>query len=255
MLKPKVYPFQSKTEFVTVLVVVAEVGSTATVYRQYGGNQPEVVRGALDVKVTRDEQLFIDYEVPQDYEMTYWVVSKAGEESADSAPKRIGPYNFGGDVIFDLADPKRGMVINVESLPTLQRQISRDVQRVWGRPDPVVISGVREMPTGTLNLLTLNLDERDNLLSIIQNGSTIAFAPHKRDYGLPGLMYLAVGNVSESRVTNLARESTRRWALEVQEVTPPPASYRYPNYGKTWRELREQNWRAYMDDQWWEAIA
>jgi len=255
MKKPVIYPFGSKTEFVTVLVVVAEVGSTATVYRQYGSEPAEVVRGASNVPVTRSEQLFIDYEVPQDYEITYWVESQQGKDSALSDKKKIGPYNFGGDVIFDLADPKRGMVINVESFPQMNHTISRDVQRVWGRPDPVVISGVREFPSGTLNVLTLTLEERANFLAIIQNGSSVAFAPHKSVYGLPGLMYLAVGNVTESRVTELAREETRRWALEVQQVTPPPATYRYPAYGKTWRELREQNWRKYMNDQWWEAIA
>lgn len=255
MLKPVIYPFASKTENVTVVVVVGEIGSKATVYRQYGDQAPEVVRGAFGVVITRPEQLFIDYEVPQDYEITYWVTTTVGTSTLESRRKTVGPYNFGGDVIFDLSDPKRGMVINVESFPQLQRGISRDVQKVWGRPDPVVITGVREFPQGTLNLLTLNLTQRENLLAIIQNGSTIAFSPHKRQYGLPGLMYLAVGNVTETRVTGLALETTRRWAFEVQEISAPSAAYRYPAYGKTWRQLREGDWSAYGRSQWWEAIA
>ena len=255
MQKPKIYPFGSKTEFVTVLVVAAEVGTTATVYRQYGANPAEVVRGSMSVPVTRDEQLFIDYEVPQDEVITYWVVTKDKSTSLESDHKKVGPYNFGRDVIFDLGDPKRGMRIYVESFRQQRYGISRDVQRVWGRTDPVVISGVRELPSGQLTLLTLELPERDNFLDIVRNGSTIAFAPWKNDYGLPGVSYFAVGDVTEERVTTMASEHARRWILDVQQVSSPPAVYRYPSYGKTWREFRENTWRKYKDQQWWEAIA
>lgn len=255
MNKPTIYPFASKTRFAVVLVVAAEVGSKVTVYRQYGDGPVETVRGAVDVTVTRPEQLFIDYELPQGYVVTYWVVATEGSESEKSATATIGPFNFGRDMIFDLGDPKRSMLIWVENFNQYKYGISRDVQRVWGRPDPVVVSGVREMPAGTLNLLTLNLDERANLLSIIGNGSTVGFSPQKPIYGLPGVMYLAVGEVNESRVTDLARETTRRWALEVQQVAPPPAQYRFPDYGQTWRQFRESKWSVQAQRQWWEAVA
>lgn len=254
-MKPVIYAFGSKSEFVSVLVVQADKGSSVTVYRQYAGEPVEVVRGALNVPITHEEQLFIDYEVPQDEVITYWVVATKDKTPVESNRVTSGPYNFGRDVIFDLADPKRGMRIYVESFQQSVYGISRDIQRVWGRTDPVVISGVREMPAGQLVLLTLELEEQANFLHIIRDGSLIAFAPWKNNYGLPGVSYYAVGNVTESRVSPIASEPARRWTLEVQQVSPPPASYRFPDYGMTWREFRETTWRQKTSLQWWEAIA
>jgi hypothetical protein len=252
---PSIFPFGSKREFVTVLVVSADTGDTVTIYRQYGSKAAEVVRGSENVPMSNDEQVFIDYEVPQGYVITYWVVAKSGTETAESVHKPVGPYDFGRDVVFDLGDPKRGMRIYVENFNQSKYGISRDVQRVWGRPDPVVISGVREFPSGTLNLITVTLEERQNLLDIINAGSTIAFAPQKPVYGLDGVLYFAVGDVAENRVTDRAAETSRRWALDVQQVTPPPATYQYPDYGKNWREFSADLWRVQATHQWWEAIA
>lgn len=252
---PKLYPFQSKTEFVNVLILMAEPGSTATVYRQYGKEGVEIVRGAVDLDITRQETIVIDYEIPQGYVITYWAVVKKGSETQETARAPLGPCIFPGDVLFDLSDPRRGMVINVESFKTNQYGISRDVQRVWGRKDPVVISGVREYPAGELRLYTLTLAERQNFLDIINNGSTVAFSPHSPSYGLDGVIYFAIGNVTEERTSSKAIEPSRRWILEVQQVSQPPANYRYPNYGKTWREFRENTWRTESKHQWWEAIA
>jgi hypothetical protein len=201
------------------------------------------------------EQLFIDYEVPQGVPIEYWVTAESGDQKLESPHKITDPYNFGRDVVFDLADPKRGMLIWVENFNQYKYGISRDVQRVWGREDPVVISGVREMFQGQLNLLTLDLDERKNLLDIVRNGSTIAFSAQYPEYGLDGVLYFAVGDVTEQRTTSKARESSRRYALDIQQVTPPPADYRYPSYGRTWREFREQTWSVESKHQWWEAVA
>jgi hypothetical protein len=255
MQKPFIFPFPSTKEFVTVLVVAADPGTTATVYRQYGSGKPEIVRGAKSVPVKNPETLVIDHEVPQGYEITYWVTSTAGSVTLESVHKKVGPYNFGRDVLFDLADPRQGMLVYVESFQAYKYGISRDVQRVWGRSDPVVISGVREMLSGTLDLITLSLAERTNILEIIQNGSTVAFAPQYPAYGLEGVMYFAVGDVIEERTSPKAIEDSRRWRLDVQQITAPPAEYKYPSYGKTWREFREEPWSDYAMTQWWEAIA
>jgi hypothetical protein len=255
MLRPRVHAFGSKNEFVAVIVVEAEVGSTVTLFCQYGDGAPEPVRGAFNLLIKRPETLIVDYEVPQGYELRYWAVATKGTEKIESERSVCGPFNFGGDVIFDLADPKRAMVINVESFKTLNYAISRDVQRVWGRRDPVVISGVREFPSGQLNLITLNLEERKNFLSIVTDGSTIAFGPHSPKYGLEGVVYFAVGSIAEERTSRFAVEDSRRWILEVQQIAPPPAMYRFPDYGKTWRQLRDNEWSRYLDTQWWEEIA
>lgn len=254
MNKPAIYPFVSNEHFLSVLVVLADKDSSVTVYRRYN-NDTEIVRGSQGVKMKNPEQLFIDYEVPQGVPIEYWVVAESGKEKIESEHKVTQPYNFGRDVLFDLADPRRGMLVWVENFNQYKYGISRDVQRVWGRADPVVISGVREMFQGQLNLLTLDLDERKNLLDIVKNGSTVAFSAQYPEYGLDGVLYFAVGDVVEQRTTSKARESSRRYSFDIQQVTPPPAVYRYPEYGRTWREFRENTWRVEASHQWWEAVA
>jgi hypothetical protein len=255
MLKPTVTAFVSQEHFLSVLVIGAQAGSNVTVYRQYD-KDVEIVRGAKAVPMKRDEQLFIDYEVPQGVPITYWCVSTAGADSEESKHVTTAPYDFGSDVLFDLSDPRRGMLVHVEKFEQYKYGISRDVQRVWGRRDPVVISGVREMFTATLDLLTLGLPERENLLNIVKNGSTVAMSVQSPKYGLEGVLYFAVGEVSENRLPGaVASEPLRRWTFDIQQIADPPADYRYPQYGRTWRELREFSWRHYMTDQWWQAVA
>jgi hypothetical protein len=254
MQTPYIYPNVSDRSRVVVLVISAEQGSTVTVYRSYNGTD-EIVRGAIDVPVNSDEELVIDYEVPQNVPITYWCVSKKGAEQQQSDKKTISGCNWGRDQILDLGDPKRSMLIWVEEFKQYQYGISRDVQRVWGRRDPVVISGVREMMSGQLRLLTLNLADRANFLEIIKNGSTVAFVPQYPEYGLEGVMYFAVGNVTEERTSTKALEDSRRWLLEVQQVSPPPPYFKSPDYSKTWRVFREETWRQQSEHQWWEAIA
>ena len=255
MLKPTVTAFVSQEHFLSVLVIGAEPGSKVTVYREYNGDT-EIVRGATDVPMKADEQLFIDYEVPQGVPITYWCVSKNAKEQAESAHVTMAPYDFGRDVLFDLGDPKRGMLVWVEQFGSYKYGISRDVQRVWGRRDPVVISGVREMFTAKLDLLTTELPERANLLEIVRNGSTVAMSVQSPKYGLDGVLYFAVGDVEEHRIDGaVAAEPLRRWSFDIQQISPPPAEYRYPAYGMTWREVRADLWRHYMNKQWWEVVA
>jgi hypothetical protein len=255
MQTPVVNVFLSEAHFLSVLVISASVTSTITVYRQYAG-ETEIVRGADLVPMKNDEQLFIDYEVPQGEVITYWCVATDGNQTSESVRVKTLPYDFHGDVLFDLGDPKRGMLVSVENFDEYSYGISRDVQRVWGRTDPVVISGVREMFTSMLNLLTLDLPQRKNLLDIVKNGSTIAMSVNSPKYGLEGVLYFAVGQVDEKRLTGaVASEPLRRWSFDIQQIAPPPADYRYPAYGKTWLQLRDGLWRDYLTQQWWEAVA
>jgi len=256
MESPQISAFVSNLHRLTVLVIAADPQSTITVYRQYAKDK-EVVRGAQHVPMKNTEQLFIDYEVPQGVPISYWCESTLNGETLTSEVKVSGPYDFGRDVLFDLADPRRGMLTYIKQFDQYQYGISRDVQRVWGRPDPVVISGVREMFAAKLSLLTLELEEREMLLDIVRNGSTVAMSVQSPKYGLDGVLYFAVGQVDEKRITNaVAAEAGRTWDLDVQQITPPPAEYRYPAYGETWGSLAKKNlWRDLRLQQWWEVVA
>ena len=139
----------------TVLLVGSDLGTTVNVYRKAGASAPVLVRGGQSVTMNTTEKIFLDYEVPQGASLEYFATATDGVDTETSASASVPAYDFGGDVVFALGDPRNGMTINVESFPTLKYGISQDVVRVWGRRDPVVVSGVREMPSGTLNLITL----------------------------------------------------------------------------------------------------
>lgn len=240
-----------------VLLVGSDIGTDITVYRRAGLNSAAPVRGGLDVAMTTSEKIILDYEVPQGYELTYYVVATDGVDTETSVEVTVPAFDFGGDVIFSLGDPKNGMTINVESFPALKYSISQDVVRVWGRRDPVVVSGVREMPSGTLNLITLDLNERVQILEILKSGSIIGFNPWKEEYGVDSIMYLSVSDVTESRPSKLAAESARKWALAVQQVAAPAAVWEYPiGDAESWQTFRDKAplWSDVQSDIWLDAV-
>lgn len=241
-----------------VILVGADIGNTVTVYRRAGANGDDTpVRGGKDLSMTTQEKILLDYEVPQGSELTYYAVATDGIDSATSTEETVPAFDFGGDIIFPLGDPKAGMKVHIESLKQLKYDISRDVVRVWGRPDPVVVSGVREMPSGTLNLITLELDERKQLLDILRGGSVMGLNPWKEEYGLTSIAYFSVGSLTETRPSPLASEPARRWSLEVQQVAAPAAAWKYPTGdAESWEQFRDTAplWSDVQNDIWLDAV-
>ena len=239
------------------LLVTSDVGSTVTVHRTAGSNDPVPVRGGYEVTMVNGEILVIDYEIPQGYSLEYGVTATDGVDTLEATPVAVSPFDFGGDVVFSLGDPKGGMVINVESFPSLKYGIQQDVVRVWGRRDPVVVSGIRELPSGTLNLITLDLTERAALLDILKGGAILGFNPWKAEYGVDSIMYLSVADVTEARTSPLAAEDSRRWSLTVQQVGRPAAVWEYPlGDVQTWGEFRDSAplWADTEGEQWLDAV-
>ena len=241
-----------------VILVGAEIGNTVTVYRRAGTNGDYIpIRGGKDLSMTTAEKILLDYEVPQGSELTYYATATDGVGLETSTKETLPAFDFGGDIIFPLGDPKAGMKVLIEALTQLKYDISRDVVRVWGRQDPVVVSGVREMPAGTLNLITLELDERKQLLDILSGGSVIGLNPWKEEYGVPSITYLSVGSVTESRPSPLASEPARKWSLEVQQVSAPAAVWKYPvGDAENWEQFRNTAplWSDVQGDIWLDAV-
>lgn len=125
------------------------------------------------------------------------------------------------DTLFDpynLADYRE---LTVESWTELAFAGSGEVVNVVGRPDPVVVTDVRPMPSGTLVVVTLDEEERRWLEGLLATGRVIGFRPGDESFGLPDTCYLYVGKVSQSRVVRRASAIERRWSLEVQMTTAP----------------------------------
>lgn len=231
------------------LIVDAPVGSEITLYRMSAQGRAEV-RGVVDFVTTTQQTVFADYELPQNTAISYQAISPQEASNVVAA----GSFDFGGDVIFDLGKPWAGLVVNVESFPQQDYDIARDVANVWDRPDPVVVSGERQMPSGTLNLITLSVGEKGALKDTLFTGNVVAFSPADPRYGVDSPSYYSVGKVSEARTSPLALEESRRWALEVQQVEPPRSSYIYPTGSRTWQDVKDEGpWSAQLTKRWFEV--
>ncbi|MFZ9392577.1 MAG: hypothetical protein ACO28P_01355 [Ilumatobacteraceae bacterium] len=222
-----------------VLHVIAAAGDVVSVVRTVDGVEYPV-RGATDVTMTTVDLILADYEVPQNVAYSYVAKSKAAGTTSASAPVQVAALDFGGDVIFDLSKPWDAMVINVESFPSQVFNVARDVVEVWDREDPVVVSGRRQLPAGTLNLITLTLQERTQFIDVIRSGNVLGFSQHKPAYGLDPVMYWSVGSVTESRPSPLAVEAARKWALEVQQVRQPSSATLTAQGTVTWQTLKDR---------------
>jgi hypothetical protein len=236
-----------------VLICAATVGASITLYRTSALGSG-AVRGAVDNVMATAEKLFADYELPQGVPVSYFVTQDDGAVITSSSIVDAGTFDFGGDVIFDLARPEQGLLVNVESLPASDYDVARDVVAVWDRPDPVVVSGERRLPSGTLTLITLDDSGRVRLSDALLSGNIIAFSPWKPEYGLPSPMYLSVGKVTAARTSARVLEPSRRWAMEVQQVNAPRSSYVYPTGSRTWQDVVDSgDWSGLLPESWFDV--
>lgn len=129
---------------------------------------------------------------------------------------------MGADVIFDPYSTSE-RAITVESWSELSYDSTGDVVRPYGRRDPVAVTDVKPTPSGTLVLVSLDLDEQQWLDQLIAAGRIIGFRPGDAQFGLPAECHLYVGKVVQSRVVRRASAVERRWTLDVQIVDAPAA--------------------------------
>lgn len=219
----------------------------ATVYRVTAdGNQ--AVRGAFQ-KAVSGVLVAADYEAPQNTTLTYFARVTDGTSTKDSAlVTPAGVVDRGGDVVFGLTNPLAVLPINVQSIPELRSEASRDVVKVIGRSDPIVVSDTRQYPSGTLSLITLTDGERNSLNGLLAAGSVLAFSAYDPGYGFADVWYFSVGAVTERRPSPKGSEPSRVFDLEVQRVAPPPADFIGPAF-TTWQQVLDSG------TTWGEAFA
>jgi len=97
---------------------------------------------------------------------------------------------------------------------------------------PVVAA--RRGATGTLTLITLDLDAARGMISLIEAAPLLMLnGPPSHGFGQG--QYLLVQDFDEQRWTRLATEPARLFVLQVQEVDRPPLDVAVPKQN-TWAE-------------------
>lgn len=255
---PTVSPVTDSGKHLITILVEAEAGATLVkLERREHYVKVETVRGSENTLMSEDSIFVADYEAAQNVAVEYKATVEKDGETAESEWVLAENLDTGGDYFFTLDNPYIGLPVNVEKNDVNSFNAPRTVVRVWGRPDPVVVSGVRELPSGTLGLITLSLAERDQLMLNLESGQLCALSPRYPSEGLPDVTYLSIGRVDVSRTSPYVFEDSRRFTMEYQTVKAPPAYWRYPLLeANTWGDVLADyaNWQAVRSETWRQVV-
>jgi len=124
-----------------------------------------------------------------------------------------------GTWLKSLATPSLSCNVTTQTLPTWEDDIAQGVIRVKNRPDPIVVSDVRQFDTGTLTVVTKSAAAEAALLALLKSSG-----PYLLQMPNAGTAdrYVTVGKVSRSRPSNQFSDSWRVWTLPLTQVVRPP---------------------------------
>jgi len=123
-------------------------------------------------------------------------------------------------MISDPVSSALGMWVGLLGIDTLTHDARGGDVDVINRPDPVATSSMRSWERGKLTLLTTSRATRDRLLNIAASGRVLLLRNPDPDYP-ENNWYLAVGTLSESRVSPDHRFGYRAWELPFTRVARP----------------------------------
>ncbi|MEU3528815.1 hypothetical protein AB0E62_34040 [Streptomyces sp. NPDC038707] len=229
----QVLPQQSITaddDSASVHMVIREINTSRlmTVYRVLADGTRTLVRGPsglLDkVTSTDDTAIVTDYEAPLGVPFSYRI------EFYSATTGLLTEWRITSSVTLDpgdaayvwLKDPARPMLnrrVLVQTAPDWQQPIEQNALRPRGRPNAVVLSGVRSGREGSLVVWTQSDDEREALRHLLATGGVLLWQ------SAPGMgesdVYVSVGEVQYPRITSYAPEPWREWTLPLTEVDRP----------------------------------
>lgn len=169
----------------------------------------------------------IDYEPPQGHLPRYYFVATQGATVVTSSTAAASAQpSRGGDFLYDVspmfATRARGVGCTVGEISDLEYASRDSVMQIIGRRSPVVVRDLRSNPTGKLTLITSTDAEARAMRAIVNGGNSLCLSPASSAYGIDSPLHFVATDVTESRVTRLGVEPTRRWTLEFLVIDPPP---------------------------------
>ena len=239
------------------ILIEGEIGSVIIVERRIGYKDVSFVRGGGAIPMTEQSTFLADYEAGQNVPVEYRATAGMDGETVTSDWVLADNLDSGDDFFFTLENPFLGMKLHVISLDSVKSTAPQTVVSVWGRVDPVVVSGVRHFPTGQMTVWTETIQQQSQLMQNLESGQVCAFSPWKPEIGMPQLTYVSVGNVEARRVSPLSTQEDRYTKMAFTEVKAPPAYWRYPlAESSTWGEVlaETESWSSILTDTWREVV-
>jgi hypothetical protein len=214
-----------------------------TVYRVTDSGARTLVRGSnglIDQQpITSDVLVIEDHEAPFGQAVTYRIEiyeTPGGTRSTRSSdPVTLTLADVNESWLTDPGNPQRGVRVLVAKAPDWQRPIEQAEFVVRGRRNKVILSGRRQGLEGDLAIWTRSDAEREALHLLLDSGNVLLWR------AAPGMgvtdMYVAVAQITESRVGALAQEQWRAWSLPLVEQDMPVTTGINGAAGRTWQDV------------------
>ncbi|WP_405536859.1 hypothetical protein [Streptomyces antimycoticus] len=234
------------TASITLTLRELTVGQLLTIYRVLPDGSRRLVRGPsglyLQTPITSDEVIVEDYEAPLGVAVSYYIESLTPGSQTPEYQNTVTTTLASGDRnecwLKDPGQPQRNLKVLVAKAPDWQRSIEQAEMRVRGRRNSVILSDVRGGLEGDLSIWTRSDDERDALHWLLDSGNVLLWQ------SVPGMgvsdMYVAVGQITEARVTGYAPEPWRVWTLPLRQVDMPTTTGVAGSAGRTWQDVLTQ---------------
>jgi hypothetical protein len=185
-----------------------------------------IVRGSMGAPVMRGKFIVVDSEAPLNDEFHYVVYLSTGavhRTAGCQVPSNRWPGVMDHCVPVLFSDPlvvrdmQWASLLSIDPLSYPARSSLKDV---LNRHAPVALSGVRSTARTTFTVLTRTLDERRRLLDLFMPGRILLYRNPNPGYP-ENNWYIAVGEVTESRVHPDHARPERKWSIEVAVVDRP----------------------------------
>lgn len=116
--------------------------------------------------------------------------------------------------------PRFSLWVGLSSIDPLSYPARSDLKDIVYTDFPVALSSTRSTARTTMRFYTRTLGERETLLALLQTGRVIYLRNSNPAYPETN-WYLAVGDLTETRVAADHAVPARRWSLEVARVDKP----------------------------------
>lgn len=191
------------------------------------------VRGATGVAPIGDVWIGYDYEAGNG-QATVYRARATGEIAA-------GPWTSSSPTSWtskrtwlkDVRNTARSRTVQVNAQPGLTYPRVATVHRPLGRRDPVVVSDVRQLPSGEVTFLTVTDTEAADLLDLLDGTVLLLQTVATERFGS---RYIHILDVQEVRPADVESEPARLWRVPFVEVAAP-ADAGVVVAGLTWGDI------------------
>jgi len=223
------------------------VGDTLEIYRVEDGTLTIVRDSETTPDIGDVTWIGYDYEAPYGTAVTYQVIVFASGASVASATSSTTTVNETSAWLVHPGDPSLSVeLLGLRQIGARKRQITQSVQRVLGRPDPVVTADARSGVESSLSVGTSTLAQSSALADLIADGTPLLLnIPASLLWGVT-YEWVALGDAEEARVVPQVGARPHRLHSISYLVVARPEGDLTPQ--RTWADVVSESasWTALM---------